>query len=389
MKFSRPTVINIVLAVVVVGALVAVLLVLNPFGWGGTAASDATELTSTVQQGILSKTVTASGSVSPTREFTASFAVAGTISSVQVAVGQSVAAGATLGTLDSAPLENTLASANTSLKNAKSQLADAAASSQASQTSQAKTQVSTAQAAVSDATDALADATLTAPIGGVVVSVGSSVGDTVKAGSPSQQVTPTGASSASTASTSFVTIADTSALTVTANIAEADIAEVTVGQPVTVSFPALSTPAAPAKVTAIAPTATSSNSVVTFATTITLDAVPPGIRLGQTAEVTVTTATSGADALSVPAAAITTANGTSTVKVVAGGKTAAVTVTLGIVGDIGTQVLTGLKAGQTVVIGTASTTQTTTNQRQGRFGTGGTGGFGGGGTRTGGFTRQQ
>jgi macrolide-specific efflux system membrane fusion protein len=171
----------------------------------------------------------------------------------------------------------------------------------------------------------------------------------------------------------------------TAAIAEADIADVKVGQAVAITFPALTDVTATAKVTAIAPTATTSNSVVTYATTITLDKIPTGLRLGQTADATITTTTSGTDALYVPTAAITTAtDGTSTVKVVANGKTISKTVTLGVVGDDGTEIKSGLTEGQTVVLGTvaATTSTTTTTGTTGRTGT--TGGFGGG-TGTGGF----
>ena len=148
------------------------------------------------------------------------------------------------------------------------------------------------------------------------------------------------------------------------------------------SFPALDDATATATVTAIAPTATASNSVVTYATTITLDEIPEGLRLGQTAEVAITTVTSGDDALYVPTAAITTAtDGTSTVDVVDDeGATSTVTVTLGVVGDQGTEVLTGLELGQTVVLGEVVASETTDEEtQQGGFG-GGTGTFPGGGT---------
>jgi macrolide-specific efflux system membrane fusion protein len=168
-------------------------------------------------------------------------------------------------------------------------------------------------------------------------------------------------------------------MTVTANIAEADIASVTVGQAAKVTFPAIAGVSADAKVTAIAPTATSSNSIVTYATTLTLDSIPKGLRLGQTASVAITTKTSAADALYVPSAAITTANGVSTVKVVDSSdpsKTTTVTVTLGVVGTEGTEITSGLKAGQTVVLGTVSDSAGTSGA--GTSGTGRTGGFGGG-----------
>jgi multidrug efflux pump subunit AcrA (membrane-fusion protein) len=194
-----------------------------------------------------------------------------------------------------------------------------------------------------------------------------------------------------------MTIADVSKYTVTAAIAESDIADVKVGQAASISFPAIADAKSTATVTAIAPTGTASNSVVTYATTITLTDPPSTLRLGQTADVTITTASSAANALYVPAAAITTQNGTSTVKVVgSNGKTTSVTVKLGIVGDDGTQITSGLKAGETIVIGSVSnqttttgTTGTTGNTGRNGFGTGtgtgtGTGGFGGG-TGTGGF----
>ena len=164
----------------------------------------------------------------------------------------------------------------------------------------------------------------------------------------------------------------------TTNIAEADIAKVTVGQAASITFPALTGTTATAKVTSISPTATSSNSVVTYATTITLDKIPAGLRLGQTAQVAITIASSAADALYVPAAAITTANGVSTVKVVdAKTKKVVVTdVTLGVVGDRGTEIKTGLKAGETIVIGTV-VANSNTGSNSGTTGTGGRGGFGG------------
>jgi macrolide-specific efflux system membrane fusion protein len=174
-------------------------------------------------------------------------------------------------------------------------------------------------------------------------------------------------------------------MTISANVAEADLASVTVGQSATVTFPALPGVTATAKVTAIAPTGTTSNSIVTYPTTITLDSIPSGLRLGQTANVSITTKSSASNALYVPASAITTANGTSTVKVVKSGKTSTVTVKLGIVGDQGTQITSGLKDGETVVIGTVSASSGTTGTTgTGATGTGGAAGGGAGGAAGGG-----
>ena len=88
--------------------------------------------------------------------------------------------------------------------------------------------------------------------------------------------------------------------------AEADIADVKVGQAATISFPAITGASSKAAVTAIAPTGTTSNSIVTYATTITLTDPPKNLRIGQTADVTITTSSTSASALYVPAAAIST-----------------------------------------------------------------------------------
>lgn len=408
MKFRKSVVVNSALAIVVVGALAGTYFFVFPVA---NSSNAATQLTSTVQQGVVSNTITATGSVAPVAEQTSSFAVSGVIASVNVSLGQTVTAGQVLGTLQTGPLQqivnndSTLSSQARSLyANASSELAaveaapvtaNSTTAQSISSTNSAKQQVATALDQVTTNTQNLArdqtnlaNATLTAPMAGVVIALNDSVGQTVGSGSSSSSTTEstsaTAASGTSSANagSSFATIANISAMTVSASIAEADIASVTVGQKAVVTFPAVPGQTAEATVTAIAPTATTSNSVVTYATTITLASIPTGLRLGQTAAVAITTKSSAADALYVPAAAITMANGVSTVKVVGStGKITPVTVTLGIIGTAGTQILTGVKAGQTVSLGVLAAT-TIGTPGTGRTGFGGNGGgFGG---RTGG-----
>ena len=405
MKISRPVLINTSLGVVIAGAIAAGLLLPAQ----ASTSTEATQLTSTVQQGVVSSTITASGSVAAVREVNANFEVSGTIASVDVGLGATVTAGQQLGTLETTALDKEVTTAATALTRAKADLATAntavttataAASSTDQQTSSgaaqeltsAKSQVLDAKDKVTDATDALAtaqanraSAVLTAPIAGLVTAIGGTVGDS--SGSSTASTEAAGGSTTTTSS-GFVTIADTSQMTMTAAIAEADIALVAVGQTATVTFPALTDVTATATVTAIAPTGTTSNSVVTYSTTITLDAIPEGLRLGQTAEVTITTASSAEDALYVPTAAITTAtDGTSTVDVIGDDdEVTTTTVEVGVVGDAGTEITSGLTAGQTIVLGevaatTGDETDSGTTDQQGGFGGGG-GGAGG----TGNFT---
>ncbi|TBN57932.1 efflux RND transporter periplasmic adaptor subunit [Glaciihabitans arcticus] len=397
MKISKPMLVNSILGVVVAGAIAGSLLLILPAQ--ASTDTEATQLTTTVQQGPVSTTISASGSIAAVQEVSASFAVSGTIASVDVALGDTVTAGQKLGTLDTTDLSAAVSeassslssayadrtSANTALAKAKkdatssdpsvSQNASQAASSARSQLSSAEEKITTAAKQVAAAKADLADATLKAPIAGLVIAVNGTVG-----GSSSS----TGGAESTT--TGFVTIADVTKMTMTAAIAEADIADVEVGQTADVTFPALTDASTTATVTAIAPTATASNSVVTYATTITLDEVPEGLRLGQTAAVAITTVTSADDALYLPTAAITTASdGTSTVDVIGDdGESTTTTVELGVVGDQGTEITSGLEVGQEVVLGevAAATDDATTtdNQQQGGGFGGGTGSFPGGGT---------
>ena len=412
MKLSRPVVVNSTLAAVILAAAVGVYFVANPIAAVGS--TETTQLTGTVQAGTVSSTITASGSIAAVREVSASFAVTGTIASINVALGTTITAGDPLGTVGSDDLVELRTEAYNDLADAQSDYADAVSSlsdansdlstaesttttsqsgevtaadtSQAEQAvSSAEDQVDTAQDKVDTAADAVATAesnvnntTLLSPITGLVVAINSAVGDTTSGSSSSSA----GGTDATTTSTGFVTIADVSSYSMTANIAEADIASVAVGQAVSVNFPALDDATATAVVSAVSPVATASNSVVTYATTITLTEVPDGLRLGQTAEASITTVASAAESLYVPTAAITTAtDGTSTVDVIGeDDEVTTTTVELGVVGDQGTEVTSGLTEGQSVSLGevAASTTEDTgTTTEQGGFG-GGTGGFTGG-----------
>ena len=397
MKISRPVLINVSLGVVILAVIVGGLVFLLPKTASG-AGSDTTQLTSTVQQGVVSTAITATGQITAVRQVDANFATAGTVASVDVKLGDTVTAGQQLGTIATSDLSAALTKAQKSLSQAKASRASAQAavntanaeaassdpqiasqgqkdqSSANSQLTSAQNQVDTASDAVTAAAADLASATLTSPIAGLVIGLNGVVGAS------------SGSSAGGGTSTAFATIADVSAMTMTANIAEADIADVEVGQAASITFPALTDVTATATVTAIAPTATASNSVVTYATTITLDAIPQGLRLGQTAEVAITVSSSADDALYVPSAAITTAtDGTSTVDVVeTDGTVTTTTVTLGVVGDQGTEITTGLTLGQTIVLGEVSndatdTTTTDTGNTRGNFG-----GFGGGTPPTGG-----
>ncbi|MFJ4207932.1 efflux RND transporter periplasmic adaptor subunit [Paenarthrobacter sp. NPDC089675] len=283
--------------------------------------------------------------------------------------------------------------ASSALKD-KEQLASAATSLNSAQSSGGATSNTTAaQVAVDTATKNLASCSLAAPVSGTVTAVNAVVGGTAGgssggSGSSGASTTATGGSkdttstsSASTSSTGLITISDTAHLQVIANFAEADIAAMKAGDSATFTFPALKTDPSAAPVTgtitAIAQNATTTNNVVSYPVTISISNPPAGLRLGQSANISVTTGTAK-NALSVPSLAIASTGTKQTVNVIKDGASTPVTITTGITDNGRTQVLTGLSAGDQIELPAISSTLDTTGTT-GRSGTGGFGGFGGAG----------
>lgn len=280
--------------------------------------------------------------------------------------------------------------ARTALTNAQRQLSNTKTKDQQSVTaaetsrtqtesaySQANASVTSAEAALVTAEDDLAGCTLTAPAAGTVTVVNGAVGNTPGSTSASTSSTATtssaGSSSASSGST-FISMVDMSKLVIDTDFSESDIAALKVGQPATVVFAALPTAANPAgttvtgKVTSIDPTSTVTNNVVNYGVQIALIDPPAALRLGQTGTVTVVTATK-TNVLYVVTTAITTTGVGKTVTVQKGGTTSVVPVQTGVTGDSTTEIISGLSAGETVVLPTTTSTST---------GNGGIPGVGGG-----------
>jgi multidrug efflux pump subunit AcrA (membrane-fusion protein) len=243
---------------------------------------------------------------------------------------------------------------------------------------------------VSTDEQALSATTLTSPIAGTVTALNGSVGETVSGSSSNSNSSSssssgtsgaTGSSSSSSSSgSSFVTITNLGNLEVVASFAEADISNIAIGDPATVSLAALPDTDLSALVTAVSPTSTVSNNVVTYDVTIAIDDPPSDVKVGMTADVTVITA-SKTGVLIVPSAAVTTTGTRSTVTVLSHGIQTTQPVVTGLVGSSTTQIVAGLKAGEVVVEPTVSVSSTGTSTSGGTTFTGG----GGGGLSLGGF----
>ena len=214
----------------------------------------------------------------------------------------------------------------------------------------------------------LAAATLTSPISGKIAAIGLTVG--------------TGSSGKT------ITIVGTGIQKVSTTVPFAKIDLIKVGQPVSVAADGV-TKKLQGTVESIGMLSSTSGSITTFPVTVLLNADSPVLYDGTGADVVITTGTAH-NAITVPNSAIAAAIGSGhTVTVFAAGKTSTTRVTLGVAGTATTQIVSGLKVGQQVVLaqlskalpsGSSSTTGTT-GFRNFLRGTGNIPNFGGSGGR--------
>lgn len=199
--------------------------------------------------GNLTLTVSASGPVTPKAEYDMNFSVAGQVSSINVHIGQQVKAGQTLATLKSTSLQDAVVQAQQSVNTAQTTYDDAV-NNGASQTQLDSDYNSllAAQDQLKTAQDNLANTILTAPGNGTVAAINGVVGQ----------------SASTSASPAFIVLTDTSSYYINATVNEADIASVKVGQPARFTVSAYSGQTFRATVTAIDTIGQTSSNVVVY-----------------------------------------------------------------------------------------------------------------------------
>lgn len=210
-----------------------------------------------------------------------------------------------------------------------------------------------AKANLANAQTNWANTRLYAPVSATVAAIANEVG--VNAGS-----TTAGSSGAS----GFIVLTNLTGLQVKASFAEADIVSLKAGQAATFSFDAIASATAQGTVLSIAPLSNSSSgSVTTYTVTFSLDSAPAEVKPGMTAQATVVTADSQG-VLAVTSSALTQRGGTYFVTMkptrvgVAGVRK---TVTIGLKGDSATEITSGLKEGDQVVLRTTTSSSSTAN----------------------------
>jgi macrolide-specific efflux system membrane fusion protein len=403
LSLRRPSVaVNAILGVALVaGAFWAYETVKGPTS--GTAASAATR-TVAVQQGTVTQSVSASGTVESASTASASFVTGGTVTAINVKVGDLVKKGQVLAKVDPAPSNRSLAAAEADLTAANDSLTRAQTAG--SDTSTAEAAVTSAQLTVNDAQAAVDGTVLKAPMAGTVTAVngtlgssssgtgsssssssgsGSTGGGSTGGGQSSTGSSSTSSSSSSSTSSGFIDLADLTKMQVTAPFAEADATKLKEKQAATITWNALSGTVQSGKVVAIDPSATTSNSVVTYGVTLSMDKVPTGVKVGQTVSASVVTG-EVQNATFVNSAAVTTAGTRHTVTVLANGQQTTRQVEIGLVGDQDTQITSGVAVGDQLVMVTASSTTGSGTGFGGGLTGGGLTGGGGRGAAPGGLT---
>lgn len=309
----------------------------------------------------IQSSVSASGTLTPSVQEDVSFDVSGTVTSVDVAAGDTVAAGQQLATVDTLQLDAALLAAKADLASAQASLSDAQDEADGSSASDAQlaalaAQVDVAQAAVEDAEADRAGATLTAPVAGLVTSVGLEVGDAVSGGSSSgagPDGSSAGSSTGSTGSTGTTTaqftIVGTDAWQTAVTVGESDVALIEVGDQAEITVDGATDPVY-GTVAEIGLLSTSTSGVAAYPVTVEVTGSPEGLHDGESADVEIVYERR-TDVLTVPAAAVTTSGGRSVVtQEGADGEQVTTEVTVGATSGNLVEITAGLAEGDEVLV---------------------------------------
>ncbi len=227
-----------------------------------------------------------------------------------------------------------------------------------------------AQLSVKSAEQEIRQTTLRAPISGTIASVSGEVGETVS-GEGSGAASAAGTSGSAAAggslggsksssgatgsSEAFIVLSQLGRMKMEVSLSESEVNKVKLDQPVTVSISSMEGTELAGRVTHVdllpsESSSASSSSVVSYGATVLLTQSEKGLRPGMSAKAEIVTE-QVRNALAVSSEAITTAGPIKTVTVKEGdGKEAKRTVTTGLTGEETTQVISGLQAGDVIVL---------------------------------------
>lgn len=332
-------------------------------------------VTEKVAPANIQNSITATGSIEPVTEVTVGTQVSGIISKIYVDYNSEVKKGQVIAELDKTNLISTLNTAKANLNNAESTLNYQTANYKRYKElydkglvsadeyenalltyKQAKEQVISAKESVQTAQTNLGYATITAPIDGVILSKAVEEGQTVAASYNTPEL--------------FTVAKDLKDMQVVADVDEADIGNVTEGARVTFTVDAFPNDTFSGTVTQVRQEATETDNVVTYEVVISARNDDLKLKPGLTANVTIyTTEMQGVLSVSNKALRFTPVketvgnkkivdcNGTSKVWTLEGDKLVAHAVKTGMTDGTHTQIISGVKEGQTIITELEVTTE--------------------------------
>lgn len=306
-----------------------------------------TTITATATVGTIRQTVAATGTLAPAQRADLTFQVAGTVTTVPVAVGDKVAKGATVATIDDTDLQAAVDAAQASVSAAEDQV-DAASGSTSAQVASAQAQLAAAQSSLARAKASLADATLSSPIAGTVAAVSIATGDAVGSSSGGSGGSGSSTSGAGSSTAQVVVIA-TNAWVVNASVGASDLASVKKGLQVDIT-PDGSAQRVFGTVSSVGIMAsTGSSGAATFPVVIKVTGSPTGLYAGGTVSAAIVVKQVD-NVLTVPSAALTSEGDATYVTLSKNGKETKSKVVIGTVYGASTQITSGLSEGDQVVI---------------------------------------
>lgn len=357
-------------AIAVVAALVVTAFLLtrprddDQVAWDVVTAARSTQVS----------TVSLAGTIAPRTRANVSFRVPGTVERIAVKVGDKVAAGGVLATVDPVDLRAAVALAEAQASAARAQLSTVLDTDGATdaQIAAAQAQVRSADAGLTNARNRLADARLTSPIAGTVAQVAVDVGDQVTGSGASAPTggsfggldlgSLTGGGSSAPASGAHVVVIATDAWQMEAGVGTADLPGLRAGQEAVVTPTGTSAVLAATVDTVGIAASSNAGATATFPVTLAIEEDSEPLFAGASADAVVTTDTYP-DVLTVPVTAVTTTDGRSTVRLLRSGQVTEHEVTLGRRFDSVVEVTDGLTAGDEVQVPRAQViTQPTPNR---------------------------
>jgi len=220
--------------------------------------------------------------------------------------------------------------------------------------------------------------TVYAPSDGVVSSFSVIEGSMINSSLSSSSTVSTNSSSAQ----KIAVIQNESLPIGTFNLSEVDVPKVKIGQKVIITLDSIPDKTFTGHVMAVDKVGSVSSNVTTYSTIIRFDSGIPEILPNMSASAKIVT-TIANGVLYVPSVAVTTANGSSTVRIMKNDQEVVTIVETGVSNDTQVEIKSGVNEGDTVVTGTVSSAGSTTTGTRSIFSGFGGGGGGGGNLRRG------